>query len=420
MKRVSGPLMEKRIASRRFLWRLVWVCVVGVFVPLLAALFFFAPSPPAFAVSLLPARNVTSSPSRGPVGAVIVVTGSRMNSPDGTQIDLGYSTDFSNCNAATDTQPGVVQNGSFSGWFRWPASTGTGTFEVCASVHGSNNPFFAGTYQVLSATPPQISIAPATPGAGKQATVTGANFLPAGTSVRLVWPAANGLPSVSLGTATSDNNGAFSRAITVPAHAITGTYSVEALAGTGQPPTLSATTTFHVKGIVIVAVPTPTAAASPTATAAPSPTAAATSPATSNAPGPGQTAHVNANPVGGSTNLLLPVALVGFVVVVAALVAGILVVRRQRALALAATSGASPWPPASNMATGNGFAPYQAGPQLPFGLGRSTKPHRAVTPGEQRELEPVPFDPGLAEAMRQAQVSLFVTPRPPVGEEVHS
>lgn len=417
MKRVSGPAMEKGIASRRYAWRVV--CVVGVFLPLLAALFFLA-SPPAFAAPhLFVARNITSSPSQGPAGAVIVVTGSRLTSPDGTQIDLGYSTNFSNCVAATETQPGIVQNGAFSGWFRWPASTGTGDFEVCASVHGSNSPFFVGMYQVLSATPPQITIAPSTPGAGKQAMVTGANFLPAGTSVRLVWPAANGLPSVSLGTATSDNNGAFSQAITVPAHAISGTYSLEALAGTGQPPTMSASTTFHVNGIVIVAVPTPTVSASPTA--APSPTTAATSTVTSNAPGIGHTVNLNGNNIGGGTNLLIPVALVGFVIVVAALVAGVFIVRRQRALALVQAAGPAPWPPASNTATDEGFAlPYQAGSQLPFGIGRSTKPHRAIAPGASKEQASIPFDPGLAEAMRQAQVSLFVTPRPPVGEEVHS
>jgi len=409
---VSGPVIDKGIASRRYAWRLVWV--VGVFWPLLAALFFFAPSPHASAASHNLARRLTSSPSQGPVGAVIVVTGSGMSSPDGTQIDLGYSTDFSNCNAATDSQPGIVQNHAFSGWFRWPTNTGTGNFEVCASVHGSNSPFFAGMYQVLSATPPQISIAPTVPSAGQQATITGANFLPAGTSVRLVWPAANGLPSTLLATVTSDNNGAFSQAITVPAHAITGTYSVQALAGTGQPPTMSAATTFHVNGIVITAVPTPTVAASPTTS--PSATAAATSPATSNVLGTSQT--TNGNTVGGGTNLLLPVALVGLVVIVAALVAGVYVVRKQRALALAAAA-APPWPAASNMA-GDGFAPvqYQVGSQLPFGVGRSTKPQRAVSPGAPRE--PIPFDPGLAEAMRQAQVSLFVTPRPPVGEEVHS
>ena len=418
MKRVSGPVMDKGIASRRYAWRLV--CVVGVFLPLLAALFFFASSLPVFAASHFPvARNVTSSPSQGPVGAVIAVTGSRMTSPNGTQIDLGYSTDFSNCTAATDTQPGIVQNGAFSGWLRWPAGVGSG--QVCASVHGSNNPFFVGMYQVLSATPPQVSIAPTTPGAGKQATITGANFLPAGTSVRLVWPAANGLPSVSLGAATSDNNGAFSQAITVPAHAITGTYNVEALAGTGQPPTMSASTTFHVNGIVIVAVPTPTVAASPTAAATSSPTAVAT-PAISNAPGTGQAANTSGNTISGGTSLLLPVALVGLVVVVAALVAGVFVVRKQRALTLASAAGASPWPSASNGAAGEGFvpAPSQAGPQLPFGIGRITRPHRAVVPVAQKEQEQVPFDPGLAEAMRQAQVSLFITPRPPVGEEVHS
>jgi hypothetical protein len=409
---VSGPAMEKGVASRRYAWRLVWV--VGVFLPLLAALFFFAPSPHASAASHNLARRLTSSPSQGPVGAVIVVTGSGMPSPDGTQIDLGYSTDFSNCNAATDSQPGIVQNHAFSGWFRWPTGTGTGNFEVCASVHGSNSPFFAGMYQVLSATPPQISIAPTIPSAGKQATITGANFLPAGTSVKLVWPAANGLPSTLLATVTSDNNGAFTQAITVPAHAITGTYSVEALAGSGQPPTMSAATTFHVNGIVITAVPTPTPTASPTASA----TAAATSPATSNVSGTRPTTNVNGNTVGGGTNLLLPVALVGLVLIVAALMAGVYVVRKQRALALAAAA-APPWPAASNMA-GDGLAPaqYQAASQLPFGIGRSTKPQRAVSPSTPRE--PIPFDPGLAEAMRQAQVSLFVTPRPPVGEEVHS
>jgi len=409
---VSGPVIEKGIASRRYAWRLAWV--VGVFLPLLAALFFFAPSPHASAASPILVRHLTSSPSQGPVGAVIVVTGSGMSSPDGTQIDLGYSTDFSNCNAATDSQPGVVQDHAFSGWFRWPTGTGTGNFEVCAAVHGSNSPFFVGTYRVLSATPPQISIAPTVPSAGQQATITGANFLPAGTSVKLVWPAANGLPSTLLATVTSDNNGAFSQAITVPAHAITGTYSVEALAGSGQPPTMSDTTTFRVNGIVITAVPTPTVVASPTTS--PSVTATATSPAVSNVLGTGHT--TSGNTVGGGTNLLLPVALVGLVVVVAALVAGVYVVRKQRALALAAAA-APPWPAASNVA-GDGFAPaqYQAVSQLPFGVDRSTKPQRTVHPGSSRG--PIPFDPGLAEAMRQAQVSLFVTPRPPVGEEVLS
>jgi len=417
MKCVSGPALGEW-AVRGYIWRLL--CVVGVFLPCLTVLSLSCSPSVVFALSPLFARTVTSSPSQGPVGAVIVVTGAGMIYPNGTQIDLGYSTDFANCTAATDTQPGVVRNRAFSGWFRWPASTGSGkTFEVCAAVHGSNNPFFVGTYQVLSPTPPQISIAPTVPGAGKQATVSGASFLPAGTSVRLVWPAANGLPAVLLGVATSDAGGAFSQIIAVPSHAITGTYSIEALAGVGQPPTMSALTTFHVEGIVIVAVPTPTVSLSPTAAAASSPAVRANSGLASQTPGGDQAAD-SGNSASGKTKLLLSVALVGLVVVVAALIAGIVVVRKQRALALAA-SGTSLWSGAASLPTGE-FAPAlsQTGPQLPFGLSRITRPQRAVSPVVQKEWEPIPFDPGLMEAMRQAQVSLFVTPRPPVSTEVLS
>lgn len=414
MKCVSGPALGEW-AARGYIWRSL--CVLGVFLPLLTVLSLSCSPSPVFALSPRFVRTVTSSPSQGPVGAVIVVTGAGMSYPNGTQIDLGYSTDFANCTAATDTQPGVVRNRAFSGWFRWPASTGAGkTFEVCAAVHGSNNPFFVGTYQVLSPTPPQITLAPIVPGAGKQATVSGASFLPAGTAVRLVWPAANGLPAVLLGVATSDASGAFSQLIAVPSHAITGTYSIEALAGVGQPPTMSALTTFHVEGIVIVAVPTPTVSLSPTA--ASSPVVRANSGLASQTPG-GDQAGDPGNSASGKTKLLLSVALVGLVVVVAALIAGIVVVRKQRALALVA-SGPTLWSAASLPAGEFAPAPSQAGPQLPFGLSRITRPQRAVSLVVQKEWEPIPFDPGLAEAMRQAQVSLFVTPRPPVSTEVLS
>lgn len=414
MKRVSGPALGEWAAARGYTWRLL--CIVGVFLPLLTVLCLFTSSSAAFAMSRFLVRTVTSSPVQGPVGAVIVVTGVGVNYPNGTQIDLGYSTNFATCTAATDTQPGIVRNHAFSGWFRWPASTGSGrTFEVCAAVDGSNNPFVVGTYQVLSPTPPQISLSPTVPGAGKQAMVAGTNFLPPGTTVRLVWPAANGLASVLLGTVASNATGAFSQAITVPPHAITGTYSIEALAGTGQPPTMTASTTFRVNGIVIVAVPTPTVSLSPTA-AAPSPAVIANS--ASHLPGGDQTAG-NGNSASGKTKLLLSVALVGLVVVVAALIAGIVVVRKQRTLALAAPD-TSLWPAVPSAAARGEFAPalYQAGPQSPFGLSRITRPQRAVSPIVQKEWEPIPFDPGLVEAMRQAQVSLFVMPRPPVGAEV--
>lgn len=428
MKRISGPMGEGMAARGRF-WR--WLLLAALSLLLLLACFSLSARGPSsvFAASSLPlARGITSSPTQGPVGAVITVTGSNLSTsryPSGTQIDLGYSTDFSNCNAVTDSRSGIVKNGAFSGWLRWPASTGTGSFEVCASIHGSNSPFIVGMYQVLSATSPQISLTPTTPGAGKQVTVTGANFLPAGTNVSLVWPAANGLPAISLGTVPSDGTGAFSQNFTVPAHAITGMYSVQASVGSGQPPTMSASTSFHVNGITIAPVSTPTASPVTTAT----PTVVATATATSTANGTlGANHPANINSDGGSsmnsTNLLLPIGLVGFVIVLAALLGGVFVVRKQRALALAApVAGNVAWSGAGGMLDNGGFAPVamqQASTQPPPGnsmLGRLTRPHKAITPEVSRAQRPIPFDPVLAEAMRQAQVSLFATPRPSPGEE---
>lgn len=421
MKRALN-LTEDGTAARKYFWR--WPFLAVLFLPLLAACFSFSllASAPAFATSDLPHARYTTNPTQGPVGAVITVTGTNMSTtrfPDGTQIDLGYyNTDFSNCTAATDSQPGIVKNGAFSAWLRWPASTGAGFFEVCAAAHGSDNPFIVGTYRVLSAMPPQITLTPTTPGAGKQATITGANFLPAGTSVKLIWPAANGLPAVSLGTVSSDENGAFTQTFTVPAHAITGTYSAQAVVGSGQPPTMSASTTFHVNGITIVAMPTPTA--SPVATATPTATAAATT-TTNHASTITQPAS-NGQSGNSSDNmsLLLPIVLIGLVVIAAALLTGVFVVRRQRALALAAKAAHPAW--AGNGALAPG-AIYQAGSQAPPGnsvSGHFTGSHQAIVPGANGNQKPIPFDPALAEAMRQAQVSLFATPRPPVGEEVPS
>lgn len=424
MKRISGPMGKGIVAHSRF-WR--WLLIAGLSLSLLVACFSLSArvSPPVFAASSLPLAHFTSSPTQGPVGAVITVTGANLRSGDGTQIDLGYSTNFSDCNAATDTQPGIVKNHAFSGWLRWPANTGTGSFEVCASVHDSGNPFMVGMYRVLSATPPQIALTTTTPSAGKQVTVTGTNFLPAGTSVTLVWPAANGLPGASLGSVSSDETGAFSQTFTVPPHAITGTYSVVATAGAAQPPTLSASTSFHVKGITIVAMPTPTA--SPVSTATPTLVATAT-PSTNTTLGTNHTTNTNGTSDSGmlnSSSILLPIGLIGLVIIVAALLAGVYVVRKQRALAPVAPASAG-GSPISAWSGNDGFAPaaiYQASPQPPPDnpvLARLTRPHKAVAPVASRSQKPIPFDPVLAEAMRQAQVSLFATPRPPVGEEVPS
>ncbi|MGH2478699.1 MAG: hypothetical protein ACRDHW_03455, partial [Ktedonobacteraceae bacterium] len=280
--RQAASLIKKSIALSARAWR--YSLAVALLIALLAAVFAWSALTPArtFAANHVAASgSFTSSPLIGPVGAVITVAGSDLRDPNGTQIQIGYITYHPImvpvCTAVTNGQSGTVQNRSFSGWFRWPTSTGMGTFQVCAMVGGDPTPIDANGYSVISASPPQVTVAPAMPSAGKQATVSGANFLPGGASVNLFWYSANGGSTLSLGTVTSDATGAFTRTITVPDRSSTGSYVVTAASGSGQPPALGASTTFHVNGITIVAVPTPTAQASPTLTASPTVSATAAS-----------------------------------------------------------------------------------------------------------------------------------------------
>jgi hypothetical protein len=86
--------------------------------------------------------------------------------------------------------------------------------------------FQMGSYQVLSDAVPRVSVAPGTPQAGKQATATGANFLPGGTDVSLIWRAVKGGQSIFLGTAVSNNDGTFTQTFTVPSRTSTGSYTL--------------------------------------------------------------------------------------------------------------------------------------------------------------------------------------------------
>ncbi len=421
MKHASDP-RRKGIFSRRHSGLCIFA--TGLLMSVLAVFFLPGAVSTSFAFAaphfFARAETYNSSPSQGPVGAVIAVTGSGVNFPDGTQINFGYMPTFPNCTGASDSQPGIVHGGAFSGWFRWPAGTGTGTFQLCAAANGSNQPFFLRTtYNVLSTSAPQVAVAPATLDAGKQATVSGTNFLPAGTSVNFIWRAASGGQSISLGAVSSDATGAFTQNFTVPSKSGTSSYTLTATAGSGQPPTLSASTTFPVNGITIVVVPTPTAHPSPTAVS----TAPATATSTSNAVGTNRPADTTKNnPTTAGAGLLLLIALGGLLLIVAALVAGVFVVRRQRGLAVAAASGGSSWSATSGMLAGGATLPgtgYPRGASTAHpGLDHPTIPHGTSGGGAKREA--IPFDPILAEAMREAQVSLFATPRPPVGEEVPS
>lgn len=419
MKCASGPT-GKVISLYSYAWR--FVLAAGLCISTLAIFFSSSAVSPSVAFAAprsFAARTFTVSPTQGPVGAVITVSSSRAFYPDGTQVAPGYTVDSQTCITVSGGQLGVVHNHTFSSWFRWPAGTGTGSFGICLTASGFGS-IQVGTYQALSDAAPHVSVAPTGLNAGKQATVTGSNYLPAGSSVDLIWRSANGGQSISLGSVSSDASGKFTHTFIVPAHASTGSYTLTGVVGAGQPPTLSAMATFHVNGITIVVVPTPTAYPSPTATAA---ATAVPRVVGTNRPDKSQVASVN------KASPLLPIALGGSLLIVLALVSGVFVVRRQRGLATVATASSKfSWHGVSNMMT-NVFA---AVPGAAYPMGNLPPPgstthayvsmsHGSVTvDAKQSRATTIPFDPGLVEAMQQAQISLFATPRPPVGEEMSS
>ncbi|HKV01840.1 MAG TPA: hypothetical protein VJQ26_06935, partial [Ktedonobacteraceae bacterium] len=192
------------------------VLIVASIMSCLAVLLFIAIHfiLPAHASRAAVSASVESSPSSGPVGTTITVSGSGWTEPDGTQVSFGYMTD-SSCLPVTDSRTGTLTGGNFSGWFHWPQGTPLHTYTVCAD--DGNTTVTANTFTVLSEAAPQISISPTTLTVGQQATITGSNFFPAGTTVQLFWETANGRVVFGLNPAVSNNNGNIARTFTVPA-----------------------------------------------------------------------------------------------------------------------------------------------------------------------------------------------------------
>jgi hypothetical protein len=260
---------------------------------------------PAHASRATVSARVESSPSSGPVGTTIAVSGSGWTEPDGTQVFIGYMTG-SSCLHVTNSQTGTLSGGNFSGWFHWPQGTPLGTYTVCAD--DVTTTVADNTFTVLSESAAQISISPTTLTRGQQATITGSNFLPAGTTVQLSWETANGKVDFGLNSAVSNNNGNIVKTFTVPATTLPGgSYMIKAIVGGGQPPTLSASAPFTYKAPVPSPTPTPSPSPvsnrplppqpSPTATVAATPTttttASPTVPAATQTSNTGQTPTLN-------------------------------------------------------------------------------------------------------------------------------
>ena len=302
------------------------------------------------------AGTVASSPSSGPVGAIITVSGAGWSEADGTQVSFGYiNTTDSSCIA--NSQVGTLSGGSFSGWFRWPSVPALDTYTVCAVIGAetanSNTP-----YTVLSLSAPQVSISPTTLTTGTQATITGSNYFPSGKTVQLSWQSMNGSVNFSINSATSDINGSFSSTYTVPTMTLaSGSYMIVAIAGGGQPPTLSSSATFTYNAPAPKPTPTPTPRPRPDPTPAQnlSPTATATvgttpittptgdSATAAVTQNTGQTPTPNTTNTGGTTTTNQPprmfeiVAAAASLVLLIAILALVLLARRRKAHSRPAT-----------------------------------------------------------------------------------
>ncbi len=288
--------------------------------------------------------SVVSSPSSGPVGVTIAISGSGLPDPDGEQVSFGYMIAFY-CSIVPDSHAGTLLGGSFSGWLRWPNGTPLGIYTVCATFGSTTAP--ASTYTVLSGSAPQVSISPSILTVGTQATVTGSNYYPAGTTVQLSWETVNGGVNFGISPAISTSNGSISRTFVVPTTSLaSGSYKIVAVVGGGQPPTLSSSATFTYNAPVPAPSPTSSPGPDPTPTRQLSPTATATvvaspivTPTIGSTPSTGSpNTNTGQTPTSSTTttsnqptSILLIVGGTGFLVLLTAILIIVLLIRRKKA-----------------------------------------------------------------------------------------
>jgi len=167
--------------------------------------------------------SIASSPTSGPVGTAVTVTGSGIvdsncNPLSSATVTFGYSPS-NNCSSLTAvSSTATITNGSFSGTFTWPSSGTTAgtTYIVCAQISGVSGTLAANTFQVTtSSSSVSVSVDSSSYKVGDNITVTGAGF-PASTSVTVEEQSANGATTTTLGNVTTDTTGAFTQDYTVP------------------------------------------------------------------------------------------------------------------------------------------------------------------------------------------------------------
>lgn len=400
--------------------------------------------------------SIKSSPSSGPVGTIIAVNGSGWPDPNEEQVTLGYMI-AANCLAVSDSQVGTFHSGSFSGWLSLPHGTPLGTYSICA-MFGSTTAN-AHDFTLLSETAPQISISPNALVVGKQATITGSNYLPSGTAVHLFWETTNGSVLLALDPVVSNGNGNISKAFLIPTTTTvsSGSYKIVASVGNQQPDlTSSASFTFNAPTPTPTPLPSPTPQPTfnPTPTHHQSPTKTITAVATptlkpkvgSATPVVSQnttTGHTPTSVISDNSTILhqpsrivLIGSVIGFLALLATILIIMVIIRRKKAHSLRlmntfAPAQTSPMSRQNNQpgssATGNMLYPLHNG-----SMAFTHIPAPSTTPSPQ-QLQMSPYahllqqsdeghsdpandpmkmasnDPGIESLKRRVQMGLFVT-----------
>ena len=406
---------------------------------------------PVHAKKEIKTGSVTSSPSSGPVGATISVSGSGWTEPDGEQVSLGYmNVNATNCSIVTDAQASAFNSGSFSGWLHLPNGTPLGTYQICATF-GSTTAN-ANTYTVLTESSPQVSISFSTQAGKQQATITGSNYLPNGTTVNLFWETTNDSVVFTITPAVSNSNGLILTTFIVPTKIASGSYKIVANVG-GQQPTLSSSVAFTYKAFTPTPTPipsptplptldptpiqhlTPTTVTTAVATAISTPTIGTTTLIGSQNTNTGQTPPSSTTSNDPNTNQSTSIVLIGGITGALALLATtltiVLFIRRNKSRSIEIASavqtksspmpwqnnqfGGSPYPiPNGSMAVSQPW-PVASTPPSPQELKISPYTHLLQQPERSNSaltselIRLTPDDPYIETIKRQVQMGLFAT-----------
>ena len=170
------------------------------------------PTPTATATTAIPPTMTLAVPSsgQGPVGAHLTITGSNWGSSDVLvgAVSPGGSCDKPGGWAQTFGHVRPQANQSIVYTFDWPLSLGTagGAYNICAANSAGTASAF---YQVVTSSPPALSVDPLTTNAGSLVKVTGVNFVGSG-DVTLSVTDGQGKTRDLTTTLSPDANGGFS------------------------------------------------------------------------------------------------------------------------------------------------------------------------------------------------------------------